>query len=146
MFNKINNLLDAQLIAMNKSNILRRMKVKDAVYLTSFENSSVSLQCEIKSYPVITDNVVWYFYQLNESNNQQIIINKIRLSDWTSSIKTILNQTEKRYYSELTLSNLTSNHAGYYSCSFQSILIDDLNHTKHLDINSTYFLQIKCKS
>lgn len=126
---------------MNKTSAFRKLKLKEAVYLTAHENTSTSLQCEIKSYPLM-DNLVWYFYQVNSSSH---LIQKIRLSSWSSSIKTVLNQTEKRYYSQLNLNNLTSENTGYYSCSIDHTLTDDLNQTNRFNINSTYFLQIKCK-
>lgn len=119
--------------------LLRKLKLKDSIYLTSNENSSVTLQCELKSNPLI-DNVIWYFYQVNKSLQ---VIHKVRLSNWISSIKTILNETEKRYYSQLNLNNLTSDNTGYYSCSIQTELSDDLSQTKHVNLNSTYFLQVK---
>ena len=134
-------LKDAQLTPMNKSSLFRKLKLKDSVYLMSNENASTTLQCEIKSYPQI-DNLVWYFYQVNTTSH---LIQKIRLSNWISSIKTVLNQTEKRYYSQLNLNNLTSENTGYYSCSIDQTFTDDLNQTNRFNLNSTYFLQVKCK-
>ena len=111
--------------------------------MTSFENTSLSLQCEIKSYPQV-DSVVWYFYQVNKTYPHQVI-HRVRLSSWISSIKTVLNETEKRYYSQLNLNNLTADHTGYYSCCIQAPLTDQLNQTKLFNVNQTYFLQVKCK-
>lgn len=100
------------------------------------------LSCEIKSNPMI-ENVVWHYYQLNKQNQ---VVNKVMLSNWISSINTVLNETEKRYYSQLNLNNLTSNHTGFYSCSINFLLIDNLNQTQVINSNATYFLQVQCKS
>ena len=131
-----------QLIAINKTSEQRKLKVKDSIYLTSLEKTSLSLQCEIKSYPQM-DSAIWYFYQVNKTYPHQVI-HKVRLSNSISSIKTILNETEKRYYSQLNLTNLTADHTGYYSCSINSPLIDQLNQSRLFNVNSTYFLQVKC--
>ena len=136
--------IDAQILPANKSSEILSSgpgSSSGVVYTTSVENTSVMLSCEIKANPMI-ENVVWHYYQVNKQNQ---VVNKVMLSNWISSINTVLNETEKRYYSQLNLNNLTANHTGFYSCSINFLLIDNLNQTKVVNSNATYFLQVQCK-
>ena len=67
------------------------------------------------------------------------------LSNWISNTNVVLNKTEKRFYTQLTLNNVTLNHSGYYACAINFILSDNLNQTLAVNSNATYFLQVKCK-
>jgi hypothetical protein len=71
------------------------------------------------------------------------MINKVMLSNWISNMNVILNKTEKRYYTQLTLNNITLNHSGYYSCAINFVLSDNLNKTFFVNSSATYYLQVK---
>lgn len=112
-----------------------------AVHTTAVENASVILSCEIQSNPLV-DTVTWYYYQVDGKGR---IVNKVAQSNWITSINVILNETEKRYYSQLYLNGVSANQTGYYACSINFHLVDQLNKTKQIDSNATYFLQVQCK-
>lgn len=109
--------------------------------MSSSENASVTLTCEIEANPLV-DSGHWYYYQIGKDSQ---IINKVMLSNWISNTNVVLNKTEKRFYTQLTLNNVTLNHSGYYACAINFILSDNLNQTLAVNSNATYFLQVKCK-
>ena len=78
------------------------------------------------------------------------MVNKFQLSNFdgrTSSISGIRRlaniEKQKRFYSHLNLFNVTLNNSGYYSCSINTIIKDDLNQTLVVSANSTYFVQVQ---
>lgn len=138
------DIIYASLVAANKtSNYYESSRVTQgaAVHATAVENASVILSCEIQSNPLV-DTVQWYYYQMDRQGR---IVNKVAQSNWITSINVILNETEKRYYSQLYLNHVSANQTGYYACSINFHLVDQLNKTKQIDSNATYFLQVQCK-
>ena len=117
----------------------RNLRQLGAIFISSHENASVTLACEIDSNPLV-ENGHWYFYQISKESK---VVNKVMLSNWISNMNVILNKTEKRYYTQLTLNNLTLNHSGYYQCAINFVLSDNLNQTFFVNSSATYFLQVK---
>lgn len=118
---------------------MRNLRESQAVFVSTYENSTLTLSCEIDSNP-LNENVIWYYYELNKQNQ---VKNKVMLSSWISTITRVINETKKYYYSQLNLINVTSNHSGYYTCAVSSILHDGLNQTHALNANATYFLLVQ---
>ena len=137
--------IDAQILPTNKTGLnnpeSQNLRQPGVAYLSTYENASVTLTCEIDSNPSI-DNVIWFYYQISKDNQ---IVNKVMLSNWVNTVSTVLNENVKRRYSQLILNNATLNHTGYYACSINFILNDDLSHAVSINSNATYFLQVQCK-
>jgi hypothetical protein len=118
------------------------LRQKNALFINTHENSSITLTCEIESSRM-NENVQWHYFQLDQNNQ---IINKFQLN--TQNKRAFLNndlKLQKKFYSHLNLYNVTLNNSGYYSCSIQTMIKDDLNQSLVVRANSTYFLQVQCK-
>jgi hypothetical protein len=141
------NVIYANIRAVNNtsSNKYSNNKVtqlsSSSVHISAYEYSSIVLTCQVSSNPFI-DKIVWHYYQTDESNQ---IINRVILSNWVSSVNSIMNDTVKQSYSQLNLFNITANHTGFYSCSIDFPIRDDLDQMKQIKANATYFLQVQCK-
>jgi hypothetical protein len=146
---------DAEIKAVNRTAYIDQknvLKEQRAVFVSSYENSSLTLTCQVESNPT-NDNVMWYYYELSADGhmrNQVVLSSSSTASTWTSSHRSgddsHSDNAPASFYSHLLLSNLTSNHSGYYSCAISSFLVDSLNRTQALHVNSTYFLLVQCKS
>lgn len=127
---------------INRTAYIDQKNLRDpkAVFVSSYENSSLTLTCEVESNP-LNDNVIWFYYELS---NEGLVRNQVMLSSRISTLSRVINETKRLFYSQLTLANLTSNHSGYYACSLNAVLKDSLNHTHALNANATYFLLVQC--
>lgn len=125
------------------------LRQRNALFLNTYENSSLSLTCEIESSRA-SENVVWHFFQVDQDG---AVVNRFQLSNGGDNAASRspnvnsnrrLSSIQKRFYSHLNLFNVTMNNSGYYSCSINSVLKDDLNQTVIVKANATYFLQVQC--
>jgi hypothetical protein len=124
------------------------LRQPNALFVNTYENTSITLTCEIESSRM-NENVVWHYFQLDKDAN---VVNKFQLSNFdgrTNSVNGIKRLSsidrQKRFYSHLNLYNVTLNNSGYYSCSINTVLKDDLNQTLFVKANATYYLQVQCK-
>lgn len=144
-FKLINLNLDVEVKATNRTSFIEQKNLLRDVrahLVSSYENSSLTLTCQIESNPV-NEQVTWFYYELSGSDgNHAIIRNQIVLPP--SYIWTSRGADGSSFFSHLVLSNLTSNHSGYYSCAISSTLIDSLNRTQQVNSNATYFLLVQC--
>ncbi|CAF0713218.1 unnamed protein product [Brachionus calyciflorus] len=132
--------LYAKVISGNKTQTeSSNLRISNSNYINTFQNSSLTLMCEIDSNPLV-DKVDWFFFQLNKKNQ---IINKIQIKNGINGINRNLNETHKLHISQLNLLNVDYNQSGYYTCLIHTNLKDDLAQTTTVFSNSTYFLQVQ---
>lgn len=136
----------AEVRATNRSAFVEQknlLREPDATFVSSYENASLTLTCQVESQPA-NDRVVWYYHELDTDGRMR---NRVIISSTPTTTISTSPDTAKLtvVYSSLTLTNLTSNHSGYYSCSSSALLVDSLNRTQALDVNATYFLLVQCK-
>jgi hypothetical protein len=127
------------------------LRQHDALFVNTYENTSITLTCEIESSRM-NENVVWHYFQLDKDAT---VVNKFQLSNFdgransvsgAAGAKRVSNlDKQKRFYSHLNLYNVTMNNSGYYVCSINTVLKDDLNQTLFVKANATYYLQVQCK-
>lgn len=116
------------------------LRHSNAIFINTFENSSLALMCEIDSNPLV-DQVEWYFYRIGKNNQ----INQVRIKNGINGITRSINETRKLYFSQLNIVNVNYNQSGYYSCVIRTKIHDDLGRKSNIVTNSTYFLQVQCK-
>lgn len=116
------------------------LKHSNAIFINTFENSSLALMCEIDANPLV-DQVEWFFYRIEHDDK----INKTRIKNGINGITRSINQTRKLYFSQLNIVNVNHNQSGYYSCVIRTKIHDDLERKLNIVTNSTYYLQVQCK-
>jgi hypothetical protein len=125
---------------MTSSQSLRKPNM---VYLSTFENKTVTLTCQIDANPRIY-NINWYYYQVNKENK---VINKVSLNLLMKNLTTSnINSQQNVYYTHISLSSVASSNTGYYACEINYILNDNLNQTFIGIADATYYLQVQCES
>ena len=95
--------------------------------------------------------ITWFYYKFE---NEKFTSKRVKLSYLNGLIKLQTNVKTADGYkvltSRLTLNELRSNQFGYYMCSLENYQIKSSllpkEQTLDLNLNSTYFLQIQCKS
>lgn len=117
------------------------LRHSNAIFINTFENSSLALMCEIDSNPLV-DQVEWYFYRIGKSGR----ISQVRIRNGINGISRPINQTRKLFFSQLNIVNVNHNQSGYYSCVIRTKFHDDLGRKLNIVTNSTYYLQVQCKS
>ena len=124
----------------------------EIILIKSSTNSNLTLNCELKTNLNSNDvKITWFYYKFE---NEKFTSKRVKLSYLNGLIKLQTNVKTADGYkvltSRLTLNELRSNQFGYYMCSLENYQIKSSllpkEQTLDLNLNSTYFLQIQCKS
>ena len=141
---------DAQLVSLNKATSDKEgqsLRQPKAIYINSNETASlITLNCKLDSNS-LEGRVDWHFFQLDKQGRQ---VKKAKISSRliTAVSKGIQVDASQQMhtFSQLRLESLNANNSGYYACSVQFTLKDDLNQTELVAQNATYYLNVQCES